>query len=118
MPQVKKIAIVWESETNSGVNSYLRYLLQSKAFLDKQITIFTNSENKGAKFLIKDLGQQKNIKFSFFKSFFVFNRKRSFFEKLIYYFLKPFFYLKRILLINKLVIKNKYFPYSIGSNKR
>ena len=30
----------------------------------------------------------------------------------------PFFYLKRILLINKLVIKNKYFPYSIGSNKR
>ena len=28
----------------------------------------------------------------------------------------PFFYLKRILLINKLVIKNKYFPYSIGSS--
>ena len=54
MPQVKKIAIVWESETSSGVNSYLRYLLQSKAFLDKQITIFTNSENKGAKFLIKE----------------------------------------------------------------
>jgi len=30
----------------------------------------------------------------------------------------PFFYLKRILLINKFAIKNKYFPYSIGSNKR
>ena len=29
----------------------------------------------------------------------------------------PFFYLKRILLINKIVIKNKYFPYSLGSNK-
>lgn len=30
----------------------------------------------------------------------------------------PFFYLKRILLINKFVSKNKYFPYSMGSNKR
>tara|TARA_B100001123_G_C15344050_1_gene1036196 strand:- start:5865 stop:6971 length:1107 start_codon:yes stop_codon:yes gene_type:complete len=26
----------------------------------------------------------------------------------------PFFYLKRVLLINKFIIKNKYFPYSIG----
>ena len=43
--------------------SYLKNLLQSRAFLDKQITLFTNSENKGAKFLIKDLAQQKNIKF-------------------------------------------------------
>ena len=103
MPQVKKIAIVWESETSGGVNSYLRYLLQSKAFLDKQITIFTNSENKGAKFLIKDLGQQKNIKFSFFKSFFVFNRKRSFFEKLIYYFLKPFFLIVAVFKFKKIL---------------
>ena len=86
MLQIKKIAIVWESETGGGVNSYLRYLLQSKAFLDKQITIFTNSENKGAKFLMKDFAEQKNIKFIFFDSFFVFNRKRIFFEKLIYYF--------------------------------
>ena len=60
MQQIKNIAIVWESETAGGVNSFLRYLLQSKAFLDKQITIFTNSENKGAKFLIKDLEQNKN----------------------------------------------------------
>ena len=89
MSQIKRIAIVWESETGGGVNSFLRYLLQSKAFLDKQITIFTNSENRGAKFLIKDLAQQKNIKFIFFDSFFVFNRKRIFLEKLIYYFLKP-----------------------------
>jgi len=86
LPKINKIAIVWESETGGGVNSFLRYLLQSKAFLDKQITIFTNSENKGAKFLMKDFAEQKNIKFIFFDSFFVFNRKRIFFEKLIYYF--------------------------------
>ena len=30
----------------------------------------------------------------------------------------PFFYLKRILLMNRFVIRNKYFPYSIGSNKK
>jgi len=89
MPQINKIAIVWESETGGGVNSYLKYLLQSKAFSTKEITIFTNSENKGAKFLIEDLKEQKNIKFVFFSSFFVFDRKRSFIEKLIYYFLKP-----------------------------
>ena len=47
MQQIKNIAIVWESETGGGVNSFLRYLLQSKAFLEKKITIFTNSENKG-----------------------------------------------------------------------
>ena len=92
MSKIKSIAIVWESETGGGVNSHLRYLLQTKVFLDKEITIFTNSENKGAKSLIKDFIQQKNIKFIFFKSFFVFDRKRSFFEKLIYYFLKPIFH--------------------------
>ena len=35
MENVIKIAIVWESATGGGVNSYLRYLLQSKAFLNK-----------------------------------------------------------------------------------
>ena len=68
MKKINKIAIFWESAAGGGVNSHLRYLLQSKAFLDKQITIFTNSENKGAKLLIKDFEKQKNIKFIFFKS--------------------------------------------------
>ena len=108
MTQVKKIAIVWESETGGGVNSYLKYLLQSRAFLDKQITIFTNSENKGAKFLIKDLSQQKNIKFIFFNSFFVFNRKRSFLEKLIYYFLKPFLLIIAIFRFKKILSNSSY----------
>ena len=110
MSQVKKIAIVWESETGGGVNSYLKYLLQSRAFLDKQITIFTNSENKGAKFLIKDLSQQKNIKFIFFNSFFVFDRQRIFFEKLIYYFLKPFFLVVAVFKFRKLL---SYYDFDV-----
>ena len=105
---INNIAIVWESETGGGVNSYLRYLLQSKAFLDKQITIFTNSENKGAKFLIKDFAQQKNIKFIFFNSFFEFDRKRSFLEKLIYYFLKPIVLLFAIYRFKKILLKSEF----------
>ena len=57
--KVKKIAIVWESETGGGVNSHLRYLLQSKSFLDKEIVIFTNYQNSGAKSLINDFKEQK-----------------------------------------------------------
>ena len=108
MSQIKKIAIVWESETGGGVNSYLKYLLQSRAFLGKQITIFTNSENKGAKSLIKDLAQQKNVKFIFFNSFFVFNRKRSFLEKLIYYFLKPFLLFIMVFKFKKILSDSNY----------
>ena len=103
MLDIKRVAIVWESKTGGGVNSYLKYLLQSKAFVDKQITIFTNSENKGAKLLIKDFEKQKNIKFIFFKSFFVFDRQRIFLEKLIYYFLKPLFLVGAVFKFRKLL---------------
>ena len=104
MLKINRIAIVWESHDAGGVNSYLRYLLQSSSFLDKKITIFTNSNNRGAKYLIKDLKNQKNINFVYFNSFFVFHRKRIFAEKILYYFLKPilllitFFKFKKILL--------------------
>tara|TARA_B100001123_G_C15337708_1_gene1033501 strand:+ start:1555 stop:2787 length:1233 start_codon:yes stop_codon:yes gene_type:complete len=103
MKKINKIAIFWESESGGGVNSHLKYLLQSKAFLDKQITIFTNSENKGAKSLVQDFKNQKNINFIFFNSFFVFDRQRIFVEKLIYYFLKPFFLLVAIFKFKKLL---------------
>ena len=108
MKKINKIAIFWESEAGGGVNSHLRYLLQSKAFLDKQITIFTNSENKGAKSLIKDFEKQKNIKFIFFKSFFVFDRQRIFLEKLIYYFLKPFFLVWAVFKFRKLLSNSSF----------
>jgi len=108
MLKVKKIAIVWESETVGGVSSFLKYLLQSKAFLDKKITIITNSENKGAKPLMSELSAQINIKFIFFNSFFTFNRKRSFFEKLFYYFLKPLFLITTYFRFKKILYKEKF----------
>ena len=108
MAQINKIAIVWESETGGGVNNYLKYLFQSKAFANKEITIFTNSENKGAKSLIEDFEKQKNINFVFFSSFFVFDRKRSFLERSIYYFLKPFFFILTIYKFKKILSNLKF----------
>ena len=35
--KINKIAILWESETGGGVSSYLKYLLQSKAFKKKKL---------------------------------------------------------------------------------
>ena len=95
MKKINKIAIVWESDTGGGVNSYLRYLLHSKDFLEKEITIFTNFQNLGAKPLMKDLAKLKNIKFIFFKSFFD-GKRKNLFEKIIFYFLNPFFLLLTI----------------------
>ena len=106
MSQIKRIAIVWESVTGGGVNSYLVYLLQSKAFFEKQITIFTNSTNEGAKFLIKDLEQQKNIKFIFYNSFFV--KKRNILAKLIFYFLKPIFLIISIFKFEKILSSSEF----------
>ena len=96
-----RIAIVWESETGGGVNSHLKYLLESKAFIKNQITIFTNTTNQGAKLLVKDLEIKKNIKFIFYKSFFV--KKRNIFEKIFFYFLKPLFLIISIFKFKKIL---------------
>ncbi len=71
----RNIAIAWESITDGGVNSYLRYLLTSKKFKNFNIYIITNSTNNGAKYLKKDLRNIKNIKFLMFESFFVKKKK-------------------------------------------
>ena len=96
-----RIAIVWESETGGGVNSYLKYLLESKAFFKNQITIFTNTTNQGAKLLARDLEIKKNIKFIFYKSFFV--KKRNILEKIFFYFLKPLFLIISIFKFKKIL---------------
>ena len=86
----KNIGIVWESISDGGVNSYLKYLLLSKEFQKFNIFIITNSTNGGAKYLKKDLKNYKNIKFIYFKSYYI--KKKNFLERFINYFLKPFFF--------------------------
>lgn len=99
----KNIAIAWESITDGGVNSYLRYLLTSKKFKNFNIYIITNSTNEGAKYLKKDLRNMKNIKFVMFESFFV--KKKNLIKKIIYYFLKPIFFIKTIEIFDKIFEK-------------
>ena len=99
----KNIAIVWESISDGGVNSYLKYLLLSKVFQKFNIFIITNSSNGGAKYLKKDLKNYKNIKFIYFKSYYI--KKKNFLERFINYFLKPFFFLKTIKTFDKIFEK-------------
>lgn len=72
----KNLAIIWESITDGGVNSYLKYLLLSKTFQKLNVFIITNSTNNGAKYLKKDLKNYKNIKFIYFKSYYI--KKKNF----------------------------------------
>ena len=45
MLQVKRIAIVWESETGGGVNSCLRYLLQSKSSRVRNLVSYLDTDD-------------------------------------------------------------------------
>lgn len=101
---INKIAIVWESEEGGGVNSYLKYLLSSKSFREKEITIITNVNNSGHKFLEKDFKKFKNIRFEFFSSFFV--RKRNIIIKILLYFFKPLFLLITIFNLKRILNKD------------
>jgi len=101
----KNLAIVWESITDGGVNSYLKYLLLSKTFQKLNVFIITNSTNNGAKYLKKNLKNYKNIKFIYFKSFYI--KKKNFLEKCINYFLKPIFFIKTIKTFDKIFEKVK-----------
>ena len=47
MKSLKSIAIVWEQLAWGGVDTFLKYLLNSKNFSHLDVTIFTNDTNKG-----------------------------------------------------------------------
>ena len=70
MSLIKSISIVWESSEEGGVNSYLKYLINSNLFKEKKIYIYTNNKNKGAKILEEDLKNNSNVEFKYFKSYF------------------------------------------------
>jgi len=105
--KINKIAILWESETGGGVSSLLKYLLQSKAFRNKKILIFTNKSNKGANYLKKQLTKNKNIKYVFYNSFFVIPNQ-SYITKRLFYFLKPIFLIISIFKFKKLFNRYKF----------
>ena len=105
--KINKIAILWESETGGGVSSFLKYLLQSKSFKNKKIIIFTNTSNKGANYLKKQLSNNKKIKFIFYNSFFIIPNQ-GYITKRLFYFLKPIFLIISIFKFKKLFNKYKF----------
>ena len=105
-----------------GVNKNFKINIDKNLFFPRDIKFFE--------------GLAGNI-IKFYKYYFLFNNKKIYFfnilpmkceilvwknsfkhRKIKQIASIPFFYLKRILLINKFVINNKYLPYSIGSNKK
>ena len=105
--KINKIAILWESETGGGVSSYLKYLLQSKAFKKKKIIIFSNTSNQDLTHLKKELKTYNNIKFVSYKSLFVI-LNQNYVVKLLYYFLKPLFLIVSIFKFRKLFKKYQF----------
>ena len=103
----------------SGVNRNFKISIDMNLFFIRDISFFENLVEDIIKyykynFILKN--KKKNY-FNFFPmkcEFLVW--KNTFKHRKIKHILSiPYFYLKRIFLINKLTIKNNYFPYSIGS---
>ncbi len=106
----------------SGVNKNFKITIDKNLFFSRDI--------KFIEFLAEDI-------IKFYKYSFIFgNKKKIYFnylpmkcellvwknvfrhKKIKHLFSIPFFYLKRILLINKFTIKNKHLPYSFGSGTK
>jgi len=104
----------------SGINKKFKITLNNNLFFDRDVSFF--------EYLASDL--IKFYKYNFTskdKKKFYFNIlpmkcellvwKNTFKHKKIKHLLSiPFFYFKRIILLNKFAINNKHLPYSIGSN--
>ena len=65
--KIKKIGICWESEQIGGVDSYLCNLINTAAFSQIDIVLFTNKNNLGSKRLSKIL-KDKKINYVYFTS--------------------------------------------------
>ena len=106
----------------SGVNKNFKIIIDNNLFFKRDIIFIEN--------LAEDI-------IKFYKYKFIFNNikkkyfnflpmkcelivwKNTFKHRRIKHILSiPYFYLKRILLINKFIVRNNYLPYSIGSSRR
>lgn len=106
----------------SGVNKNFKINIDNFFFYSRDIKFF--------EYLAKDIIKQYKYNFIFIKQKKIYFNflpmkcellvwKNTFRHKKIKHICSiPFFYLKRVLLINKFVIKNRYLPYSMGENQK
>ena len=106
MKSLKSIAIVWEQLAWGGVDTFLKYLLNSQNFSHLDVTIFTNDTNKGLDRLKKSLSN-KNVKFVKYKSVFGLE-DRGYFLKILLYAFKPLIFCLSIMKFKKLFSNKKY----------
>ena len=106
----------------SGVNKNFKVNIDKNFFFPRDIKFFECLATDIIKYYKYNFifENKKKIYFNFFpmKCEFLVWRNTFRHRKIGHIFSIPYFYLKRILLINKFTIKNKYFPHSIGSNRR
>lgn len=106
MKNIKKIAFVWEQISYGGVESYLKYLIESKPFSNCKIVIISNSSNEGAIRLKKILENKNLVDFKFYFSFNIIPQK--FFFKIIHKTLHPLFFFFSIIQMYFLIKKFKF----------
>ena len=90
MENIKKIAFIWEQISYGGVESYLKYLIESKPFSNYKIVIISNSSNEGAIRLQKILVNKNLVDFKFYFSINI--TPQNFFFKIIHKALHPIFF--------------------------
>lgn len=103
----------------SGVNRNFKTDIDNNFFFSRDIKFFEYLAKDVIKYYKYNFLFEREVNFNFnlmpFKCELLV-WKNAFKQKRIKHILSiPYFYLKRIFLINKFIIKNKYLPYSIGS---
>jgi len=90
MQKINSLIIIWDQNSWGGVDSHLAYLINTEAFRDIDITIYSNKENQGIQRLKKLL--RKDVKFINFKN--IINPKiNNFILKKIIFIIKPILFL-------------------------
>ncbi len=106
----------------SGINKNFKINIDKNLFFKRDIIFFEYMAADIIKFYKYNFifKNQKKIYFNFLpmKCELLVWKNTFRHKKIKHIFSIPFFYLKRILLINKFVTRNKYFPYSIGSSDK
>ncbi len=112
----------------NGINKNFKNKIDKNIFFDRDIQFLENlCEKIMVKYKYNNYSYKKNILFNFlpmkseilvWKNIFKHFSRRNLYFIIKSLFFIPFFYFKRILLINKINVNTKSLPYSLGSKKK
>ena len=105
MKEIKTLAIIWDQHLWGGVDSYLAYLLNSKAFEKIDVTIYTNIDNQGLPRLEKLL--EKKVEFVKYSNIINLKIQNKILRKVLFFF-KPLLFLISFIRFKFLFFKKNY----------